>query len=146
MQYRRLIIWSIIPLLIFVAVSTIWFIRSQFVSCTTWETNVSNEYGRKVMVIDKACAGIASSEGAAIELTNAHGKRVPVLEYGSAYSFAKHEGDATPVIRWADKNTLTISIKMISTLKYRADKVDGVRIDVHIGEILYKLDAPTAPD
>ncbi len=61
-----------------------------------------------------------------------------MFEYGTAYSFVNDADDATPVIRWADRNTLTISIKKISYLKYRAENVDGVRIEANIEEVEFK--------
>ena len=44
-------------------------------SCTTWETSIPNNYDRKLVMLNKSCEGIASSDVVSIELANARGDR-----------------------------------------------------------------------
>lgn len=140
MSDRKLVMWSMVGVVALAAVGAlaIWLIRDKSVSCRTWEANVPNSYGHKLITVNSACEGIASSDAVSIELVNARGDRVRVFEYGTAYSFVKDGCDATPVFRWVDKNNLEISVKKISYLKHSRDRVDDVRINLHIGEIEFK--------
>lgn len=133
-------IWSIsgVVAIALIGALAVWLIRSKSVSCTSWETNIPNNYERKLVMLNRSCEGIASSDEVSIELANARGERVPVFEYGAAYSFVKDAHDATPVFRWVDRNVLEISVNKISYLKYRTDRADDVQIHLHIGEIEFK--------
>ncbi len=89
-------------------------------------------------MLNESCEGIASADVVSIELANARGDRVPVFEYGAAYSFVKDAHDATPVFRWVDRNVPKYPSTRFRSLKYRTDRVDDVQIHLHIREIEFK--------
>jgi hypothetical protein len=100
------------------------------------ETLVSSENpAYDVLLVNRLCDGIASSDDVSIVLVDRRGERVPVLEYGAAYSFVRDSTDATPIIKWTGDKVLTISIGKIAYMTTRRDKVDGLRIETTIDEI-----------
>src|SRR5689334_4988988 len=80
MSDRKLVMWSMVGVVALAAVGAlaIWLIRDKSVSCRTWEANVPNSYGHKLITVNSACEGIASSDAVSIELVNARGDRVRV--------------------------------------------------------------------
>lgn len=142
MLSRRILAISVAFSLIAAALAAavwVWFRGHEFVKCIADERSISDpHYGHQVMVTESVCNGIASSDKVSIELVDTRGDRIPVLQYGAAYSFAKNETDAAPVIEWRDKNTLLISIGQVAYVDRQLTHVDDIHIDVRIGEIVIK--------
>jgi hypothetical protein len=116
-----------------------WFRAHPFESCTEHESLVNSDNPeQRVVLVNRLCDGIASSDDVSVLLVDRRGSRISVLKYGAAYSFVRDSREATPTIEWEGNDMLVISIKKVAYVTQRLEYVDKVRIETNIGAVVLK--------
>lgn len=135
---RRLVLLAVICLAALSA-TWAWFRMHPFVRCEQHASAAATgNLSYQVLVVNKLCDGIASSDDVSIVLVDREHNRTEVLAYGAAYSFVRNSNDATPVIEWKGVDTLSISIEKVAYISTQLDHVGAVRIETHIGSVSIK--------
>jgi hypothetical protein len=136
----RIALWtSVAAFVTAVVLASSWFQRHSFSGCEAHETVVADDNpAYKVVLVTRLCNGIAGSDDVSVMLLDDAGNRVPILQYGAAYSFVRDADEATPVFEWKSSTTLAISIEKVAYITNRVDHAGAVRIETHIGSVIVK--------
>lgn len=137
----RIALWtSVAALAAAVVLAWSWFHRHPFTECEVRESVVAddNPAHQQVVLVSRLCDGIAGSDDVSVMLLDDSGQRVPILQYGAAYSFVQDASEATPVFEWKSGTTLAISIEKVAYITSRVDHAGAVRIETHIGSVIVK--------
>ncbi len=136
----RIALWTMFAILVVATVLTwSWFYRHPFTRCEVHESVASNDNpAYQVVLITRLCDGIAGSDDVSVILIDSAGKRVPILQYGAAYSFVQDASEATPVFEWKDDTTLAIPIDKGAFIANGVDHAGAVQIEMHIGSVIEK--------
>lgn len=136
----RIALWTSVAVLVAVVVlAWSWFYLHPFTECEAHETVVADDNpAHQVVLVTMLCNGIAGSDDVSVMLLDDSGKRVPILQYGAAYSFVQDASEATPVFEWKSETTLAIYIEKVAYVTNRVDHAGGVRIETHIDSVIVK--------
>lgn len=136
----RILLWTLVTALVAaIALAWTWFDRHSFTDCQVREAVVADDNpAYQIVLATRLCNGIAGSDDVSVILVDGSGARVPILQYGSAYSFVQDASEATPIFEWKSDTTLAISIEKVAYITSRLHHVGTVRIETNIGSVIVK--------
>jgi hypothetical protein len=136
----RIALWTSVAVLVAaVVLAWNWLHRHPFIECEDQESVVADDNpAYQVVLVTRLCNGIAGSDDVSVMLLDDSGKRVPILQYGAAYSFVQDASQATPVFEWKSDTTLAISIEKVAYITTRVAHAGDVLIETRIGSVIAK--------
>jgi hypothetical protein len=102
------------------------------------DTLIKGSSTPEVVVVQRLCDGMASSDDMLVELVTPTGKGTTVFSFEAAHSFVRKDGEADPKAVWIDTRTLKITVGTVASIMTKRDHVGDIRIQYQIGSVMFQ--------
>ncbi|MDG5495952.1 hypothetical protein [Niveispirillum sp. BGYR6] len=138
LSFLPITILSFIITIFFIFQPIFWIFTFKLQSCEVMSENIGPSHnGMQIVMINKLCDGIASSDDMSIAINMPDGSKNVIMDYGTAYSFTKNENEVYPNIVWDNDTSISISIGSVSYLRKKTNSVNGIDIHYNVGIIMF---------